>query len=167
MCVSHPILVAGLIIRANGAKRNFLKTREERVSKGLALWQVFEGRALEHKKQVPAGRRVLVLPLFVSDCSQRRKLHGSQRRIHTRDQRYDNGKADGAEGKAVSAFVHDLVTAAGGSISAEHGIGQMKRAELGRRSEESAPPSAAARIEVADLKERIRKLEAIAAGVDL
>jgi FAD/FMN-containing dehydrogenase len=32
----------------------------------------------------------------------------------------------------VSAFVHDLVTAAGGSISAEHGIGQMKRAELAR-----------------------------------
>lgn len=39
--------------------------------------------------------------------------------------------ADG-EGKAVSRLVHDLVTAAGGSISAEHGIGQMKREELGR-----------------------------------
>jgi FAD/FMN-containing dehydrogenase len=36
------------------------------------------------------------------------------------------------EGAAVSAFVHDLVTAAGGSISAEHGIGQMKRDELAR-----------------------------------
>ena len=34
----------------------------------------------------------------------------------------------------VSAFVHDLVVAAGGSISAEHGIGQMKRAELERLS---------------------------------
>ncbi len=43
----------------------------------------------------------------------------------------------------------------------------LKRAELGRRFEEAAPPSASARIEVADLKERIRKLEAIAAGVDL
>lgn len=40
--------------------------------------------------------------------------------------------ADSAEGKAVSAFVHDLVTAAGGSISAEHGIGQMKKDELAR-----------------------------------
>ena len=29
-------------------------------------------------------------------------------------------------------MVHDLVTAAGGSISAEHGIGQMKRDELAR-----------------------------------
>nr|WP_314443299.1 FAD-binding oxidoreductase [uncultured Sphingomonas sp.] len=40
--------------------------------------------------------------------------------------------ADTAEGKAVSAMVHDLVTAAGGSISAEHGIGRMKKDELAR-----------------------------------
>jgi FAD/FMN-containing dehydrogenase len=33
---------------------------------------------------------------------------------------------------AVTRFVHDLVTEAGGSISAEHGIGQMKRDELAR-----------------------------------
>jgi hypothetical protein len=43
----------------------------------------------------------------------------------------------------------------------------LKKAELGQHVPESSPPSAAARIEVADLKERIRKLEAIAAGVDL
>ncbi|WP_324750758.1 FAD-binding oxidoreductase [Sphingomonas sp. LY54] len=36
------------------------------------------------------------------------------------------------EGQAVTAFVHDLVVAAGGSISAEHGIGQMRLAELAR-----------------------------------
>lgn len=34
----------------------------------------------------------------------------------------------------ISPFVHDLVVAAGGSISAEHGIGQMKRDELARLS---------------------------------
>ena len=38
------------------------------------------------------------------------------------------------EGPAISRMVHDLVTAAGGSISAEHGIGQMKRDELARLS---------------------------------
>ena len=38
-------------------------------------------------------------------------------------------------GKQISAFVHDLVVAAGGSISAEHGIGQMKRDELARLSD--------------------------------
>ncbi len=40
----------------------------------------------------------------------------------------------GAQVPVVSAFVHDLVVAAGGSISAEHGIGQMKIAELARLS---------------------------------
>lgn len=49
------------------------------------------------------------------------------------------GTSDGAawiatQGKPISMFVHDAVVAAGGSISAEHGIGQMKRAELGRLS---------------------------------
>ena len=36
------------------------------------------------------------------------------------------------QGKAISAFVHDLVAQWAGSISAEHGIGQMKVEELGR-----------------------------------
>ena len=38
------------------------------------------------------------------------------------------------EGAAVTRLVDDLVTAAGGSISAEHGIGQMKRDEFARLS---------------------------------
>lgn len=43
--------------------------------------------------------------------------------------------ADGAawsngDGKAISRQVHDMVTDWGGSISAEHGIGQLKRDEL-------------------------------------
>ena len=40
------------------------------------------------------------------------------------------------EGVAITRLVDDLVTAAGGSISAEHGIGQLKVAELARL----APP---------------------------
>ena len=36
------------------------------------------------------------------------------------------------EAPRITARVHDLVTAAGGSISAEHGIGQTKLAELAR-----------------------------------
>ncbi|WP_422343691.1 hypothetical protein [Parasphingorhabdus sp.] len=42
----------------------------------------------------------------------------------------------------------------------------LKTKELEQKREEN-PPSATSRIEVADLKERIRKLEAIAAGVEL
>jgi FAD/FMN-containing dehydrogenase len=36
------------------------------------------------------------------------------------------------EGKVVNAFVHDFVGARGGSLSAEHGIGQLKLAEFAR-----------------------------------
>jgi FAD/FMN-containing dehydrogenase len=41
-----------------------------------------------------------------------------------------------SEGERITSMVDDLVTAAGGSISAEHGIGQLKRAEFARL----APP---------------------------
>lgn len=50
----------------------------------------------------------------------------------------------------------------------------LKREELARYSDhihggggDAAVPHAGSRIEIADLKERLRKLEAIAAGVDL
>jgi FAD/FMN-containing dehydrogenase len=36
------------------------------------------------------------------------------------------------EGQEIERFIDDLVTEAGGSISAEHGIGQMKVGELER-----------------------------------
>ena len=39
------------------------------------------------------------------------------------------------EGKAISRFVHDIVARWHGSISAEHGIGQLKRDELKRLSD--------------------------------
>jgi hypothetical protein len=47
---------------------------------------------------------------------------------------------------------------------------QLKREELAANShlgQDAAVPHAGSRIEIADLKERLRKLEAIAAGVDL
>ena len=44
---------------------------------------------------------------------------------------------------------------------------QLKHRELAAAEPRGAAPGATARIEIADLKERIRKLEAIAAGVDL
>ncbi|MFW2351260.1 FAD-binding oxidoreductase [Qipengyuania sp.] len=42
------------------------------------------------------------------------------------------GEWEASDGKAISAYVHDRVTEFGGSISAEHGIGQVKRDELAR-----------------------------------
>jgi FAD/FMN-containing dehydrogenase len=54
------------------------------------------------------------------------------------------------EGSAITRMVDDLVTAAGGSISAEHGIGQLKREEFARL----APPG------------RIHALQAIKHALD-
>lgn len=50
--------------------------------------------------------------------------------------RSDDAAAMAASAERIMRLVHDLVTAAGGSISAEHGIGQLKLAEL----ERLAPP---------------------------
>lgn len=62
-----------------------------------------------------------------------------------------------------------MVTAAG--LAGWRGWLALKRQELSLAhagdSNQPAPGSAGTRIEIADLKERIRKLEAIAAGVDL
>lgn len=54
------------------------------------------------------------------------------------------------------------------TLSGWRGWLQLKHQELARGNPDTpALPTAGARIEIADLKERIRKLEAIAAGVDL
>ncbi|MFS0847916.1 FAD-binding oxidoreductase [Novosphingobium panipatense] len=47
-------------------------------------------------------------------------------------QETDGRSWNATTGKAISRRVHDLVTEWGGSISAEHGIGQLKRDELAR-----------------------------------
>ena len=44
---------------------------------------------------------------------------------------------------------------------------ELKRLELSQGFHDPAPSSAGNRIELADLLERIRKLEAIAAGIDI
>ena len=47
----------------------------------------------------------------------------------------DPAEMEGPRGKAISAHVYDLVRDWGGSISAEHGIGQLKLDELERLSD--------------------------------
>ena len=75
---------------------------------------------------------------------------------------------------ATTALAGLLVTVAA-LLRGWQGWLQLKRTELEKRSAfrhtapelENGSPEGAARIEIADLKERIRKLEAIANGVDL
>ena len=44
---------------------------------------------------------------------------------------------------------------------------EIKRMEIARGVGDGVMPSGGGRIEIADLKERVRKLEAIAAGIDI
>lgn len=70
----------------------------------------------------------------------------------------------------AAASLIGLVIVAVALLRAWHGWLELKRNELERDAtpaRDEGSPMGAARIEIADLKERIRKLEAIASGVDL
>jgi len=53
------------------------------------------------------------------------------------------------------------------ALKAWNGWLEFKRLELTHDAADRTLPAASGRIEMADLKERIRKLEAIAAGIDM
>ncbi|BAI96942.1 D-2-hydroxyacid dehydrogenase [Sphingobium sp. TA15] len=114
-----------------------------RIRESLSESERAQGPALQYDVSVPVAR----MPAFMVDAAAAAErafpgttassfghLGDGNVHFHVRAPR---GTTDGpgwiaAHGQAINAFVHDAVVAAGGSISAEHGIGQMKRAELGR-----------------------------------
>ncbi|WP_226699198.1 hypothetical protein [Qipengyuania gaetbuli] len=70
----------------------------------------------------------------------------------------------------AAASLIGLVIVAGALLRAWHDWMEYKRRELEREDgprEDEGSAMGAARIELADLRERIKKLEAIASGVDL
>ena len=68
----------------------------------------------------------------------------------------------------LSASVIAGMSAAGwAGLKAWNGWLELKRMELQQNSGDRTLPPASGRIEIADLRERIRKLEAIAAGIDI
>lgn len=74
----------------------------------------------------------------------------------------------------VTALIYALTGLAALALASLVGLAAFskwiafKRAELDSRASKDAPvPAMSSRIELADLRERLRKLEAIAAGVDL
>ena len=104
-----------------------------------------EGQTLAHDISVAVGD----MPRFLTDASAEVERafpgviasgfgHLGDGNIHFHVRAASHAAPDWyeREGAAITRFVDDLVTAAGGSISAEHGIGQLKRAEL----ERLAPP---------------------------
>ena len=100
-----------------------------------------EGQTLAHDVSVP----VADMPRFIVDASAEveRRFPGviasgfghlGDGNIHFHVRAGSHAAADWyeREGEELTRFVDDLVTAAGGSISAEHGIGQLKRDEFAR-----------------------------------
>ncbi len=95
------------------------------------------GGSIAHDISVPVGD----MPRFMTSAAAERERafpgvqasafgHLGDGNVHFHVRAKDHDPA------AITRMVHDLVTAAGGSLSAEHGIGQMKRDEF----ERLAPP---------------------------
>ncbi|WP_188064836.1 FAD-binding oxidoreductase [Sphingobium sp. KCTC 72723] len=117
-----------------------------RIRESLSESEKAQGPALQYDISVPVAR----MPAFMIEAAQAAQArfpgttassfgHLGDGNVHFHV-RAPKGTSDGPgwiadQGQAINAFVHDAVVAAGGSISAEHGIGQMKRAELGRLAE--------------------------------
>lgn len=114
-----------------------------RIRESLSESEKAQGPALQYDISVPVSR----MPAFMVDAAAAAQaafpgttassfghLGDGNVHFHVRAPRatIDGPGWIAAQGQAINAFVHDAVVAAGGSISAEHGIGQMKRAELGR-----------------------------------
>ena len=95
------------------------------------------GRALRDELAAEAYARRAILTIFLDGTRRRRRWSGVAHLLVPDEQTPAGADATGwyaGEAHDISAFVHDLVVAAGGSISAEHGIGQLKRGELERLS---------------------------------
>jgi hypothetical protein len=60
-----------------------------------------------------------------------------------------------------------LAAASWAGLRAWNGWLELKRLELTHDAADRGLPPASGRIEIADLRERVRKLEAIAAGIDI
>lgn len=113
-----------------------------------ALWHLREtlpeaerldGPAIHHDISVP----VAALPVFALSAAAEveRRVPGSKviafghlgdGNLHFNVRAPDAGGWPAETASAISRLVYDLVTAEGGSISAEHGIGTLKKAELAR-----------------------------------
>lgn len=99
---------------------------------GITEAELKEGRSLKHDVSVP----IPALPAFLADATARLETAAPGARLnafgHAGDGNVHFNVLVGAEvdGAALNRAVHDVVAAHGGSISAEHGIGGYRVAEL-------------------------------------
>ncbi|WCL52629.1 FAD-binding oxidoreductase [Gimibacter soli] len=112
-----------------------------KLRESLSEAQKHEGASIKHDIAVP----VTSVPAFLKDGTALIEARWPGARViafgHVGDgnihfnvsvPKGGDGKVFLKEWEAMNAAVHDLVVSMGGSISAEHGIGTLKRGELGR-----------------------------------
>ncbi|MEO7634369.1 MAG: FAD-binding oxidoreductase [Sphingomicrobium sp.] len=134
-------IIADATIAANDAQAEALWKIRDSISEAERA----EGQTLAHDLSVA----VPAMPRFIADAKQAVEaafpgviasafghLGDGNVHFHVRAASHAAPGWYEGEGAAITRMVDDLVTAAGGSISAEHGIGQLKVAELARL----APP---------------------------
>jgi len=137
-------LIADAVIAANDTQAdNFWNLRDSISAAERAI-----GPAMQHDISVPVERMpefiLAAAPAIEAAFPGTRALafgHLGDGNVHFHvlaPQGAERGVWEEAEGKTVSAAVHDLVSQWGGSISAEHGIGQMKVDELARLHDPAA-----------------------------
>jgi FAD/FMN-containing dehydrogenase len=131
-------LIEDAVLAASEAQAEALWTLRESISPAERA----KGPAMQHDIAVPVAQMPGFLDLAVRELEAAfpgtRAFgfgHLGDGNIHFHVQAPSGAKAtewESGDGKAVSQMVHDLVTAWHGTISAEHGIGQLKRDELAR-----------------------------------
>jgi FAD/FMN-containing dehydrogenase len=118
-----------------------------------ALWRLRESISEAEHKDGPAAKHdisveVARMPRFVIEAAHKVEARFPGTRViafgHLGDGNVHfnvrapagfGGEWLAADAPTITSFVHDLVVEAGGSISAEHGIGQMRLSELARLSD--------------------------------
>ena len=131
-------LVADGVIAASEAQRQALWALRENPTEAMA----HEGLVLRHDVAVPVARvpelieqGAAVLERAVPGVRILPFGHVGDGNMHYNLLQPEAMTADAFRARAeeVQGLVFDVVSALGGSISAEHGIGRLKRAELARR----------------------------------
>lgn len=134
--IAQGLVADAVVARSEAQADSFWKLRDS-----ISEAERASGPALQHDISVPVARMPDFMISAAADVE--RAFPGVQAsafghlgdgnvHFHVRAPEGAGGDWPIACGGPISAHVHDLVVAAGGSISAEHGIGQMKRAENAR-----------------------------------
>jgi FAD/FMN-containing dehydrogenase len=136
-------LEGGVVEDAAIAESEAQKAMMWKIRENIAVAERAHGKALKHDVSVPVSR----VPEFIERAGKRVTSmipgvdiiafgHVGDGNIHyniTPPPGVDQDTFVEGEGLKLSAAIHQLVTELNGSISAEHGIGKLKREELAER----------------------------------